>query len=322
MRRIEAADIKARYTVLDVWRMLMPHSCPAKDGVYHSPFRDDRNPSFSVYDNGRKFKDHSNDSHSGDAIDFAKIATGLSTGEAIKSLSSGISTACVIPPPPPRRKMPLISNDHEKFEQESKAGWDQWYSRNSIEYDNSVFSRLLINKKIDIKTASSLHNEGSLGVIDGKPVYISKYGIKIRHEAETSRSSRWLCGKPHGFVWRNHILYSPSVKHVIITESETDLMRLSAIMPQGISRLIVSAPSAAWRPSSEYVFFIGAHRSVTIWFDNDSSGISSSERIEQEFLKVKTCKFNRVLAEPYMEKDICAMREEDVRFLAEKFVLT
>jgi len=52
-QRVEAKDIKARYTVLDVWRMLMPQSCPLKDGVYHSPFRDDSNPRFSISQQGR-----------------------------------------------------------------------------------------------------------------------------------------------------------------------------------------------------------------------------------------------------------------------------
>ncbi len=52
-QRVDAADIKSRYTVLDVWRMLMPQSAPMKDGVYHSPFRDDSNPSFSISKQGR-----------------------------------------------------------------------------------------------------------------------------------------------------------------------------------------------------------------------------------------------------------------------------
>ena len=49
----------------------------------HSPWREDRNPSFSVFDQGRKWKDHSTGDH-GDAVDFLGKALDIPAQEAIR----------------------------------------------------------------------------------------------------------------------------------------------------------------------------------------------------------------------------------------------
>ena len=41
-----------------------------------SPFREDNSPSFSIYDQGRRFKDHGGDGDGGDSYNFYQIATG------------------------------------------------------------------------------------------------------------------------------------------------------------------------------------------------------------------------------------------------------
>jgi hypothetical protein len=52
-----------------------------------SPFRDENKNSFSVFDNGRKWKDFGT-GQSGDAVDFLALATGLSNTEAVKMFVS------------------------------------------------------------------------------------------------------------------------------------------------------------------------------------------------------------------------------------------
>jgi hypothetical protein len=47
--------IKQRVTIKDLWERFFPGSTPGKS--CKSPFRDDRNPSFSLYDNGKRWKD-------------------------------------------------------------------------------------------------------------------------------------------------------------------------------------------------------------------------------------------------------------------------
>jgi len=46
-----------------------------------SPFRDDKTPSFSIYNQGRRFRDHGNGSH-GDSFDFYQLARGQTAKEA------------------------------------------------------------------------------------------------------------------------------------------------------------------------------------------------------------------------------------------------
>lgn len=69
-------EFRERYTVLDVWAMLCPQAEQPKVGMNASPFRDDKTPSFSIYEQGRRFKDHGHDEHAGTAVDFAMIALG------------------------------------------------------------------------------------------------------------------------------------------------------------------------------------------------------------------------------------------------------
>jgi hypothetical protein len=307
MRRIEASDIKARYTVLDVWRMLMPHSCPAKDGVVHSPFRDDRTPSFSVSKQGTRWKDFASD-EGGDALDFYARATGCSLADAIQKLAEGLGQAPVLPPPPPKRKpVHVVTAEQRELEQRASGGF-----ASGMGNEESVLRGLLAKKQIDLKVARSLFLEGSLGAIDGKPVYLYPFGAKCRHELESSRSTRWLTGGDCGHVWRHQCLASPHIKHVTILEGESDTMRLMSLVPQGLRTLLIAAPGASWKPSKEYCHFIGAHRSVTLWFDNDTAGIKASERLLKQFSEVSHCNVRRVEFLTGDGKDVCLMSEQRV----------
>ena len=313
MRRIEASDIKSRYTVLDVWRMLMPHSCPAKDGVVHSPFRDDRTPSFSVSKQGNRWKDFASD-EGGDCIDFYARATGCSTADAIQKLAEGLGQAPALPPPPPKRKpVHVVTADQRELEQRACAGFADAVN------NESILSSLASKKDISPVILWMMHAEGSLGSIDGKPVYLYPFGTKIRHELESSRSCRWLEGGDAGHVWRHQCLASPHLKQIIICEGETDAMRLMSLVPQGLRTLIVAAPGASWKPSKEYCHYIGAHRSVTLWFDNDLAGNKASERLLKQFGEVSHCNVRRVEFLPGDGKDICDMPEQRVLQLFAEF---
>ena len=313
MRRIEASDIKSRYTVLDVWRMLMPHSCPAKDGVVHSPFRDDRTPSFSVSKQGNRWKDFASD-EGGDCIDFYARATGCSTADAIQKLAEGLGQAPALPPPPPKRKpVHVVTADQRELEQRACAGFADAVN------NESILSSLASKKDISPVILWMMHAEGSLGSIDGKPVYLYPFGTKIRHELESSRSCRWLEGGDAGHVWRHQCLASPHLKQIIICEGETDAMRLMSLVPQGLRTLIVAAPGASWKPSKEYAHYIGAHRSVTLWFDFDEAGNKASERLLKQFGEVSHCNVRRVEFLPGDGKDICDMPEQRVLQLFAEF---
>ena len=74
------AQAKQTYTIPDLWRMLGLPGEP-KVGMNCSPLREERRPSFSIYDGGRKFKDHGGDGAQGDVIAFVQAATDWSHAE-------------------------------------------------------------------------------------------------------------------------------------------------------------------------------------------------------------------------------------------------
>jgi CHC2 zinc finger len=75
------ADAKARLTIHGLWRHFGFNGEPTAS--CHSPFRDDRKKSFSVFDGGTRWKDFST-GESGNAVDFLQRASGLSQKEACR----------------------------------------------------------------------------------------------------------------------------------------------------------------------------------------------------------------------------------------------
>lgn len=81
---ITITEAKDRLPIPTLWRILnLVGDPPAKDGVYRSPFREERNPSFSIFANGTRFKDHAT-GESGDAITFYAMARGIENRDAVK----------------------------------------------------------------------------------------------------------------------------------------------------------------------------------------------------------------------------------------------
>ena len=73
----------ARLTISEVWRRL---GLPGKPGAScRSPFREDRHPSFSIYDGGRSYRDHGT-GEGGDAADFLATACKASRAEGCRLL--------------------------------------------------------------------------------------------------------------------------------------------------------------------------------------------------------------------------------------------
>lgn len=70
-------------TIYDVWQRLGLEGNPGK--ACRSPFRDDHNPSFSIYDNGQRWKDFAT-GEGGDAADFCSQARNLSKEDGARLL--------------------------------------------------------------------------------------------------------------------------------------------------------------------------------------------------------------------------------------------
>lgn len=79
---ITAGEIAERLDIRQIWRVL---SLPGEPGkCVCSPFREEKKPSFSVYEDGGRwrFRDHASAEH-GDALDFIRLAKGCNAGEAL-----------------------------------------------------------------------------------------------------------------------------------------------------------------------------------------------------------------------------------------------
>ncbi|MBL9146167.1 MAG: hypothetical protein JNM99_20970 [Verrucomicrobiaceae bacterium] len=74
-------EIKARLTIPDVWRILQLPGAPGKSCA--SPFRPDKKPSFSVFDDERRFRDHAT-GEGGTVIDFIQLALNAPLDGALK----------------------------------------------------------------------------------------------------------------------------------------------------------------------------------------------------------------------------------------------
>ena len=67
------AEARERYTIADIWNAFGFAGVPKSS--CKSPFREDRTPSFSIFDDGRAFADHAT-SEGGDVIEFARHHAG------------------------------------------------------------------------------------------------------------------------------------------------------------------------------------------------------------------------------------------------------
>jgi len=94
--QLEAA--KARVSIADAWLALRLPGEPRRTCC--SPFREDRHPSFSIFADGRAWKDFAT-GEKGDVVSFVMAATGCSPADAIKrvlELAGGIASPVALQP--------------------------------------------------------------------------------------------------------------------------------------------------------------------------------------------------------------------------------
>ena len=108
---------KAAFTIDDAWSRLGLSGHPAKS--CRSPFRDDRSPSFSVFDNGTRWRDHGT-GEGGDVCDFLAAALNVDPSDAARWLLEQtntrtsrrdwprMQTVAQAKPTPPEPRKPLV----------------------------------------------------------------------------------------------------------------------------------------------------------------------------------------------------------------------
>jgi len=82
--KTKADEIRQRLKIPVLGKHIYPGWKPGK--LCLSPFRDEKNPSFSVSDDGTKFYDFGNPEYKGDVFSFYRIAKGCDDKQAFKDL--------------------------------------------------------------------------------------------------------------------------------------------------------------------------------------------------------------------------------------------
>lgn len=100
---------KEKLTIPALWKLLGLPGAPGRS--CRSPFRKDRKPSFSVREDGRLFNDFGCPEHKGDAVDFLRIARGLSPADAAREFIR--LAGCEAPPPMPPARPALAPDARE-----------------------------------------------------------------------------------------------------------------------------------------------------------------------------------------------------------------
>jgi hypothetical protein len=105
-------EIKARLFIPDVWRLAQLPGEPGKSCA--SPFRPDKKPSFSVFDEGRRFRDHAT-GEGGDVLDFVAAALDVPPDAALKWAREQCGGVGQVPMPRPsaakQGKAPSVSGN-------------------------------------------------------------------------------------------------------------------------------------------------------------------------------------------------------------------
>ncbi len=106
---MELSDLKQRCTIRDAWRDLGLAGEPAK--TCRSPLRPDKSPSFSVFDEDRRFHDFAT-GEGGDVFDFVAAVRGCDIAAAIKFIEARLGIVRVerMPeaPPKPGPRLPAL----------------------------------------------------------------------------------------------------------------------------------------------------------------------------------------------------------------------
>ena len=87
----DASTLKEAYRIPAAWRDLGLPGAPLRCGP--SPFRDDRKPSFSVFDDGRRWRDFAT-GEAGDVVDFVATAKQCETREAFSFIRQRLGIEC------------------------------------------------------------------------------------------------------------------------------------------------------------------------------------------------------------------------------------
>ncbi len=265
---------KELLTIFDAWQKLGLQGEPKRTCC--SPFREEKNPSFSISPDGKLWKDFATD-EGGSVVDFIAKALGCDIAEAIgqtislAGLSSGSNGDSYAPAPrqavkTPPKPEPLSKDTLREYGRLQAAAVEE------LLRDKERLAKIAEARGWRPDSLEALALDGHLGWHDGKLAFLYDHGLKLRSKApDGSRVIRWLFGG-NGELWRGSLLKIEAFRNrtVWICEGETDAISLLDADMEDEARLIVALPCAnAWH--AEWIAPLSG-RSLVLALDADTAG--------------------------------------------------
>jgi hypothetical protein len=283
--RADIESLKARFSIPFLWNHLSLPGKPSRN--CQSPFREDKNPSFSVWQDGRgnwRWKDFGT-GEGGDIIDFAFKAKGCTATDAIKYLrdlrrdTAAVSPAITTQENPitvPMNPYHIVDLPYSMSFEESRRCRKACEALASSE---KLLNHIASWGQWEAETIRGLALDACLGWEDGRLCYVFETGMQtrseLRCEKRSDREFRWAFGKP--FLWRGYPLIdkamNPLVKTVFITEGQSDLIRFIdyGLEKPDLSTIGVAVPGANQFPEGWTEMF--RDKQVFLIPDQDAAGM-------------------------------------------------
>lgn len=172
------AEAKQRLRIPELWRLLGVPGSPAKS--CRVPWREDKTPSGSVYDDGLRFHDFGT-GEDFDAIDFLARARGLSLADAIREFKKLAGVGASLPTEPPSRSNSIPANAQPAIHIAQPFDWAACVAAFTPEHR----AKLTEWRGYSPKFVDWLHAQKFIGLFEGEriafPVHDSEAGVIACH---------------------------------------------------------------------------------------------------------------------------------------------
>jgi hypothetical protein len=275
-----------KLTIYDVWHLLGLEGRSGK--ACRSPFRQDRNPSFSVYSEGRRWHDHGT-GEDGDAADFCAKARGLSQEDGVRLLIELAGTKSEGPAyySKPRQASHYKAESYDPFKDEEKArrreGWPPFESPTSVEIEAIATLRGLSPEGVAIAAERRL-----LFCADSREgrAWIITDSRRINAQARRMDGNPWECKNAKAWslpgsvgAWPTGLREAQDFPHIAFVEGGPDLLaafHLAWCVSVEGSLGVVAMLGRHAIPESKLRHFQG--KRVRIFADADEPGLEAEGR--------------------------------------------
>jgi hypothetical protein len=240
--RIAAA--KTAVTIADAWaRLGLPDPPPEGNRLVRSPIREERTPSFSIFQDGRRWKDHAGDG-GGDLIDFVELIAGTDRPAAIQTVLqwagddaplSGHGAASSSPPvipSPGKTESGYNADRHARLQAKRRTMWPPFSYPSQ-----AAIQRIADIRQLDTSAVEAIARAGLLRTSrdeDGHDVYVIHEGTFAQYRRLDGEPFRGVHkvwnpkGSETGFIGR--CLLGSDRQAVLLTEGVVGLLESTALI--------------------------------------------------------------------------------------------